>query len=35
MVAATAGLTAKERQAFFYDTAKAVFIPGGRGKGKA
>jgi predicted TIM-barrel fold metal-dependent hydrolase len=32
MVDATAGLSAKDRQAFFYDTAKALFVPGGRGK---
>jgi predicted TIM-barrel fold metal-dependent hydrolase len=34
MIAATAGLSARDRSAFFYDTAKAVFIPGGRGKAK-
>jgi predicted TIM-barrel fold metal-dependent hydrolase len=32
---AAAGLSAKERSAFFYDTARAVFVPGGRGKGRA
>jgi hypothetical protein len=32
MVDATSGFSAKERQAFFYDTAKALFVPGGRGK---
>jgi predicted TIM-barrel fold metal-dependent hydrolase len=35
MIAATSGLSAKERSAFFYDTAKAVFVPGGRGTAKA
>jgi predicted TIM-barrel fold metal-dependent hydrolase len=35
MIAATSGLSARDRQAFFYDTGKAVFIPGGRGKAKA
>jgi hypothetical protein len=35
MIAATSGLSAKERSAFFYDTAKVVFVPGGRGKAKA
>lgn len=35
MIAATSGLSAKERSAFFYDTAKAVFVPGGRGKARA
>lgn len=34
MIAATSGLSAKERSAFFYDTAKALFIPGGRGKAR-
>jgi L-fuconolactonase len=34
MIAAAAGLSAKERSAFFYDTAKVVFVPGGRGKAK-
>jgi L-fuconolactonase len=32
MIAATAGLSAKERAAFFYDTARSVFVPGGRGR---
>ena len=32
---AAAGLSAKERSAFFYDTGKAVFVPGGRGKARA
>ena len=32
---ATARLKTKDRKAFFYDTAKAVFVPGGRGKGHA
>ena len=31
-VDATAGLSARDRLAFFYDTGKAVFVPGGRGK---
>jgi L-fuconolactonase len=35
MIAATSGLSAKDRSAFFYDTAKALFVPGGRGKPKA
>lgn len=29
---ACAGLSAKDRSAFFHDTAKAVFVPGGRGR---
>jgi predicted TIM-barrel fold metal-dependent hydrolase len=32
---ACSGLSAKDRSAFFYDTAKAVFVPGGRGKARA
>jgi L-fuconolactonase len=32
---AAAGLTLQQQKAFFYDTAKAVFIPGGRGRAKA
>jgi L-fuconolactonase len=32
---AAAGLSAKDRSAFFYDTGKAVFVPGGRGKARA
>jgi L-fuconolactonase len=32
---AAAGLSAKDRSAFFYDTAKNVFVPGGRGKARA
>jgi predicted TIM-barrel fold metal-dependent hydrolase len=32
MIEAAHGLSAKDRSAFFYDTAKAVFVPGGRGK---
>jgi L-fuconolactonase len=35
MIAATSGLSARERSAFFYDTAKVVFVPGGRGKARA
>lgn len=35
MIAATAGLSAKDRSAFFYDTAVATFVPGGRGKARA
>jgi hypothetical protein len=35
MIDATAGLSAKDRAAFFYDTAQAVFVPGGRGKARA
>jgi len=31
-VDACAGLSAKDRSAFFYDTAKGLFVPGGRGK---
>lgn len=31
MIAAASGLSAKDKSAFFYDTAKAVFVPGGRG----
>lgn len=34
MIAATSALSAKERSAFFYDTARAVFVPGGRGKAR-
>jgi L-fuconolactonase len=30
---AAAGLSAMQRSAFFYDTAKSVFVPGGRGGG--
>lgn len=29
---ATEGLKTQDRRAFFYDTAKAVFVPGGRGR---
>lgn len=29
----TSDLTLSQQQAFFYDTAKAVFVPGGRGRG--
>jgi predicted TIM-barrel fold metal-dependent hydrolase len=32
---AASGLSARDRSAFFYDTAKAVFAPGGRGKARA
>ncbi|HXS30828.1 MAG TPA: amidohydrolase family protein, partial [Steroidobacteraceae bacterium] len=32
---AAAGLSAKDRSAFFHDTGKSVFVPGGRGKAKA
>jgi L-fuconolactonase len=35
MIEAASGLSAKDRQNFFHDTAKVVFVPGGRGKGKA
>jgi predicted TIM-barrel fold metal-dependent hydrolase len=31
MIAAASGLPAQQRSAFFYDTARAVFVPGGRG----
>jgi L-fuconolactonase len=31
-LASTQGLSEKDRKAIFYDTAKAVFVPGGRGK---
>ncbi len=31
-VEATEGLKTKDRKAFFHDTAKTVFVPGGRGK---
>jgi predicted TIM-barrel fold metal-dependent hydrolase len=31
MIAATAGLSARDKSAFFYDTAVATFVPGGRG----
>jgi L-fuconolactonase len=31
---AAAGLSAKDRSAFFYDTARSVFVPGGRGKAR-
>jgi predicted TIM-barrel fold metal-dependent hydrolase len=31
-VDACAGLSKKDRAAFFYDTAQSVFVPGGRGK---
>jgi predicted TIM-barrel fold metal-dependent hydrolase len=34
-VDAADGLPAKDKSAFFYDTAKAVFVPGGRGKARA
>lgn len=34
-VDASEGLSAADRSAFFYDTAKSVFIPGGRGPAKA
>lgn len=33
--AAAEGLTLTQQKAMFYDTAKTVFVPGGRGKGKA
>jgi L-fuconolactonase len=33
-IAATDGLSAKDKSAFLYDTAKSVFVPGGRGKGR-
>jgi len=33
-IAAADGLSAKEKSAFFYDTAKSVFVPGGRGKAR-
>jgi predicted TIM-barrel fold metal-dependent hydrolase len=29
------GLSATEKSAFFYDTAKSLFVPGGRGKARA
>lgn len=35
MIDAASGLSAKDRSAFFYDTGKSVFVPGGRGKGRA
>lgn len=35
MIEAAAGLSAKDRSAFFYDTARAVFVPGGRGSAQA
>lgn len=35
MINAASGLSAKDRSAFFYDTGKAVFVPGGRGPRKA
>lgn len=35
MIAAASGLSAKDRAAFFYDTGKAVFVPGGRGRARA
>ncbi len=35
MIDAASGLSARERSAFFYDTAKAVFVPGGRGRARA
>ena len=35
MVDAADGLSAKDKSAFFYDTAKSVFVPGGRGKARA
>jgi predicted TIM-barrel fold metal-dependent hydrolase len=31
-VDAAGGLSSKDRSAFFYDTAKSVFVPGGRAK---
>lgn len=34
MVDAAAGLSAQDRSAFFYDTARAVFVPGGRGRAR-
>jgi predicted TIM-barrel fold metal-dependent hydrolase len=35
MIDAADGLSAKDKSAFFYDTAKSVFVPGGRGKARA
>jgi L-fuconolactonase len=32
---AAAGLSKKDRSAFFYDTARSVFVPGGRGTARA
>jgi predicted TIM-barrel fold metal-dependent hydrolase len=32
-IEATEGLKTPQRKAFFYDTAKSVFVPGGRKKG--
>lgn len=34
-VDATTGLSARDRKAFFHDTATAVFVPGGGGKARA
>lgn len=34
MIEAASGLSARDRSAFFYDTARAVFVPGGRGKAR-
>lgn len=34
MIDATAGLSAQQRSAFFHDTARAVFVPGGRGRAR-
>jgi len=35
MIDAAAGLSTKDRSAFFYDTAKSLFVPGGRGPARA
>jgi len=35
MIAAASGLSAKDRSAFFYDTARSVFVAGGRGPKRA
>jgi hypothetical protein len=35
MLDAADGLSARDKSAFFYDTAKSVFVPGGRGKARA
>ena len=35
MIAAADGLSEKDKSAFFYDTARSVFVPGGRGKARA
>src|SRR5690606_3443256 len=34
MINAASGLSAPDRSAFFYDTARSVFVPGGRGKAR-